>query len=111
MAMEGHLSFPDLRVVASKGLVDVACAENEESTAAAAGPRQQLRKHVAKHHPEPRLDVLEGQILTGVCAAVSAEPRGLADNSDKELDEGVDDNVDAGIHCARSSVKAEIKEW
>jgi len=101
-------SFPDLCVVASKGLVDIARAEHQQSTAAAAGPWQQLREHVAKHHPEPRLDVLEGQILAGVCAAVGAEPRGLADQSDKELDEGVNHRVDGGIHCSRGSVTPEI---
>jgi hypothetical protein len=106
--VEAQFVFPDLCVVASKGLVDIARAEHEESTAAAAGPWQQLREHVAKHHPEPRLDVLEGQILAGICAAVGAEPRGLAYQSDKELDEGVDHCVDGGIHCSRGSVTQEI---
>ena len=74
----------------------VAAAEDEEEPAPAAHPRQQLREHVREQHAEPRLDVLQREVL-GVRPAVRAKARRLARGRREQGDDGVETRGDVDV--------------
>ena len=90
------------------GKTCVAAAEDEEEPAPAAHPRQQLREHVREQHAEPRLDVLQREVLR-VGAAVRAEARRLARGRREQGYDGIETRRDVDVEVIVADLRRQVR--
>jgi hypothetical protein len=77
-------------------LIDVRTPQYQQSSIPPSDPRQQLSKQVRQQHPQPRLDVLQRQVLR-IRAPVRSEFGLLGRDEEEESSNGEDDGVHVQI--------------